>query len=247
MIALTGPVARAGSWSAHTRCPAEEILSRCKVLCAHCVASGSLRLKSRPRKAAHRPSGVAFRFANGPVESELTGPSLTPDEETRFVNAQHPGELTGSFSTSAAEFGVESTYNSWWPEGNKTAGDNPSTPKPSTVAISATRRGGERSRFIPRRRVPTRTQRGGELARRKRPPRSSALPPVRPPPRSAAPRAQTTLPPARRPVTAALARAAATRVRISMRRKAFAGFIDGSRPRGATALHHRSHSSDTDT
>ena len=100
---------------------------------------------------------MAFRFANGPVESELTGPYLTPDEQTRFVNAQHPGELTGSFSTSAAEFGVESTYNSWWPEGNKTAGDNPSTPKPSTVAISATRRGGERSRFIPRRRVPTRT------------------------------------------------------------------------------------------
>lgn len=93
---------------------------------------------------------MAFRFANGPVESELTGPYLTPDEETRFVNAQHPGELTGSFSTSAAEFGVESTYNSWWPEGNKTAGDNPTTPKPSTVAISATRRGGERSRFIPR-------------------------------------------------------------------------------------------------
>jgi hypothetical protein len=32
-------------------------------------------------------------------------------------------------------FGQEVTYTSWWPEGNRTTGENPSTPKPSTVAI----------------------------------------------------------------------------------------------------------------
>lgn len=118
---------------------------------------------------------MAFRFANGPVESKLTGPYLTPDEETRFVNAQHPGELTGSFSTSAAEFGVESTYNSWWPEGNKTAGDNPTTPNLHGGHLGhATRR-----RAQPLHPAPAGSrrgrQRGGELARRERPPRSSAL------------------------------------------------------------------------
>ncbi len=39
-------------------------------------------------------AGVAFRFANMPVESEGTGPYFTPDEETLFVNVQHPGEET---------------------------------------------------------------------------------------------------------------------------------------------------------
>jgi uncharacterized protein len=78
--------------------------------------------------------GVAFRFANGPVECEITGPYFTPNEKTLFCNVQHPGENTSS--TDEAVFGQETTYTSWWPEGDKTAGDNPSTPKPSTVAIS---------------------------------------------------------------------------------------------------------------
>jgi secreted PhoX family phosphatase len=30
--------------------------------------------------------GVAFRFANGPVEVEMTGPYFTPNEKTLFVN-----------------------------------------------------------------------------------------------------------------------------------------------------------------
>ena len=33
-------------------------------------------------------------------------------------------------------FGQENTYTSWWPEGNRTAGETPATPKPSTVAIT---------------------------------------------------------------------------------------------------------------
>jgi uncharacterized protein len=80
--------------------------------------------------------GVAFRFANGPVECEMTGPYFTPDEETLFVNIQHPGETTGIRANSPGVFGQESTYTSWWPEGNRTANDNPATPMPSTVAIT---------------------------------------------------------------------------------------------------------------
>ena len=85
--------------------------------------------------------GVGFRFANGPVECEMTGPYFTPDEETLFVNIQHPGETTGIRPTSPGVFGQEATYTSWWPEGNKTTADNPSTPMPSTVAITRGRPG----------------------------------------------------------------------------------------------------------
>jgi uncharacterized protein len=88
--------------------------------------------------------GVAFRFANGPIEAELTGPYFTPDEETLFVNVQHPGEVSGIRPTNPpapGKFGRERTYTSWWPEGNKTANDNPSTPMPSTVAITRGRPG----------------------------------------------------------------------------------------------------------
>jgi uncharacterized protein len=80
--------------------------------------------------------GVAFRFANGPVQCELTGPYFTPDEESLFLNVQHPGEQTGNSSTAPGVFGDEATYTSWWPDGNKTAGDNPSRPRPSTVVIT---------------------------------------------------------------------------------------------------------------
>jgi uncharacterized protein len=78
--------------------------------------------------------GIAFRFANGPVECEITGPYFTPNERTLFCNVQHAGENTSSRAESV--FGLEATYTSWWPDGNKTEGDNPSIPKPSTVAIS---------------------------------------------------------------------------------------------------------------
>ena len=63
-------------------------------------------------------AGVAFRFANSPVEAEITGPYFTPDELTLFLNVQHPGETTGTSADSV--FGDVQTYTSWWPEGNKT-------------------------------------------------------------------------------------------------------------------------------
>lgn len=37
---------------------------------------------------------IALQFASGPVESELTGPFFTPDEQTLFLSVQHPGENT---------------------------------------------------------------------------------------------------------------------------------------------------------
>jgi hypothetical protein len=77
-------------------------------------------------------AGVAFRFANGPVEAELTGPYFTPDERTLFINVQHPGEE----SSVAGTPGDEATYTSWWPDGNRTAGQGPSEPRPSLVAVT---------------------------------------------------------------------------------------------------------------
>ncbi len=41
-----------------------------------------------------RDKGVAYQFASGPVESEMTGPFFTPDEQTLFLSVQHPGEET---------------------------------------------------------------------------------------------------------------------------------------------------------
>lgn len=38
--------------------------------------------------------GVAYQFASGPIEAEMTGPCFTPDETTLFLSVQHPGEGT---------------------------------------------------------------------------------------------------------------------------------------------------------
>lgn len=43
----------------------------------------------------HGPAKAeALQFASAPVESELTGPFFTPDENTLFLSVQHPGEMT---------------------------------------------------------------------------------------------------------------------------------------------------------
>jgi uncharacterized protein len=72
----------------------------------------------------------AFRFANMPVQAEGTGPYFTPDEKTLFVNVQHPGE------NSTGDPAVVDNYTSYWPKGNKTTGQNPGKPIPSTVQIT---------------------------------------------------------------------------------------------------------------
>jgi hypothetical protein len=86
-------------------------------------------------------SGVAYRFATMPNDSEGTGPYFTPDESTLFVNVQHPGENTQGLDTSI--FGRPETYTSYWPRGNKTSGANPAEPIPSTVAIYRSRQAGQ--------------------------------------------------------------------------------------------------------
>jgi uncharacterized protein len=81
--------------------------------------------------------GVAFRFANMPVEAEGTGPYFTPDGSTLFINVQHPGEVTPD---AGGVYGDPSTYTSWWPGGNRTAGTGtPGAPKPSTVVVTRER------------------------------------------------------------------------------------------------------------
>lgn len=78
-------------------------------------------------------ANTAFRFANAPVEAELTGPAFNLQQKTLFLNVQHPGEETPN---RGGVPNVPATYTSWWPEGNKTAGTGtPSKPKPSLLAI----------------------------------------------------------------------------------------------------------------
>lgn len=77
---------------------------------------------------------TAFRFANAPVEAELTGPAFVPKEKTLFLCVQHPGEETPN---KGGKVGDPQTFTSWWPGGNKTAGTGtPGKPKPSLVAIT---------------------------------------------------------------------------------------------------------------
>ena len=79
-------------------------------------------------------AGIAYRFANMPIDSEGTGPYFSADGSTLFVNVQHPGEETSP--ARGAIYGQPTTYRSYWPEGNKTAGVNPALPRPSTVAVT---------------------------------------------------------------------------------------------------------------
>lgn len=82
---------------------------------------------------AGEDANVAFRFANAPVEAELTGPTYNHQQRTLFLNVQHPGEETPN---RGGVIGNPATFTSWWPDGNKTAGTGtPGKPKPSLVAI----------------------------------------------------------------------------------------------------------------
>ncbi|MBD3883143.1 DUF839 domain-containing protein [Phormidium tenue FACHB-886] len=40
-------------------------------------------------------AGQAFLFGFGPMDAEMTGPLITPDQKTLFLAAQHPGEYGG--------------------------------------------------------------------------------------------------------------------------------------------------------
>jgi secreted PhoX family phosphatase len=71
-------------------------------------------------------AGQAFQFASAPCESELTGPTFTPDESTLFLAIQHPGEINGLRLSSAME-----PRGSNWPH----VGAFPAPPRPGVVAI----------------------------------------------------------------------------------------------------------------
>ena len=70
-------------------------------------------------------AGRAFQFASGPCESEMTGPSWTPDEHTMFLAVQHPGEANGVRTGS-----LNAPSGSNWPGGRLNA-----PPRPGVVSI----------------------------------------------------------------------------------------------------------------
>ena len=55
-------------------------------------------------------TGDLKRFLVGPIDQEITGITMTPDQRTLFINVQHPGE-----GTSATDFAA-GNYTSSWPD-----------------------------------------------------------------------------------------------------------------------------------
>ena len=71
-------------------------------------------------------TGEVRRFLTGPRGCEITGLAFTPDCRTMFVNVQHPGETSGSFSDPANPMVVSS-----WPNGAKDG-----KPRSATVIVT---------------------------------------------------------------------------------------------------------------
>ncbi len=65
-------------------------------------------------------AGKVFQVAHGPIGSEFTGPSFSPDGRTLFLSVQHPGEEGPSLSQ----------LSSHWPDGGK------AVPRPCVIAIT---------------------------------------------------------------------------------------------------------------
>ncbi|WP_287129064.1 PhoX family phosphatase [Candidatus Cyanaurora vandensis] len=77
-------------------------------------------------------AGKVHRFACGPVECELTGPSFTPDETTLFVAVQHPGERMGIRTPDSPKDNRGNLRGSNWPQ----VGASGCAPRPAVVAIT---------------------------------------------------------------------------------------------------------------
>lgn len=83
--------------------------------------------------AADPRSGEIRRFLVGPRGCEITGVVTTPDQETMFVNVQHPGESTSFFGTpTPANPRAVSNWPDFEPDGR---------PRSSTVVIRKIRGG----------------------------------------------------------------------------------------------------------
>jgi uncharacterized protein len=65
-------------------------------------------------------AGKVFQVAHGPIDSEFTGPSFSPDGRTLFLSVQHPGDDSTSLSD----------LRSHWPDGGN------SIPRPCVIAIT---------------------------------------------------------------------------------------------------------------
>ena len=61
------------------------------------------RIGNNQLLAADPVTGDIGRFLVGPRGCEITGMTLTPDQETMFVNVQHPGEATAAIGTPTPE------------------------------------------------------------------------------------------------------------------------------------------------
>ena len=97
----------------------------------------TVRLNGDPRYTAFQNNGMFFipasgtdagaarQFASGPCESELTGPSWTPDRETLFLSVQHPGEGAGMRTPA-----MQAPRGSNWPSGRINE-----PPRPGVVSI----------------------------------------------------------------------------------------------------------------
>jgi len=85
------------------------------------------RIGNNALLAADPTSGDIRRFLVGPRGCEVTGVTLTPDQETLFVNIQHPGEATNAIGTpTPANPRVVSNWPDFDPAGR---------PRAATVAI----------------------------------------------------------------------------------------------------------------
>jgi secreted PhoX family phosphatase len=150
-------------------------------------------------------AGIAYRFANKPIEAEGTGPYFSADGSTLFVNVQHPGEETGPNN---ATYGRPETYTSWWPAGNKTSGTGAALPRPSTVAITKAKQpagGGTPGGGAPPAGGTPGTPPGG----------STTIPPTPPKPGSPAPGGKTTIDaPESVKLATLLGRGVAVRIRV---------------------------------
>lgn len=90
-------------------------------------------------------AGTAHLFATGPVECELCGPFFTPDGQTLFIAAQHPGEANGTRQNNKSEtreFAIATTTGEKFiqtrqvPIGSNWPGKQPNDPPlPAVVAI----------------------------------------------------------------------------------------------------------------